>query len=159
MRQDASKTPPFVLAVALAIVAIAAFLRIKDAVMARQPRLMELMVGDRTFTIEIADTAAKQSLGLGKRDVLSPERGMYFPFKEPHFLAFWMKDMRFPIDMVWIADGRVVDIDERVPVEPKGKPLPTYSPSVPADAVLELNAGMAEEAGIDIGDEVRLRLP
>ena len=70
----------------------------------------------------------------------------------------WMKGMRFPLDLVWINDGRVVDVSANVPDQP-GTPdaqLPIYSPSNPANRVLEVNSGWAERNGVEPGDTVRL---
>lgn len=133
-------------------------IRIKDAVGDRRPTMAEATLRGRTFTIEVADTAAKREKGLGERDALDPDRGMYFPFASEQYWVFWMKGMRFPIDIIWIREGKVVDIAASVP-PPKGLPLETYSPAHPADAVLELNAGTAAEIGLEPGDVVELRLP
>ena len=70
----------------------------------------------------------------------------------------WMKGMRFPLDLVWIDDDRVVDVTADVPDQP-GTPdaqLPIYSPSQPANRVLEVNAGWAKRNGVQPGDRVRL---
>ena len=66
--------------------------------------------------------------------------------------------MRFPLDLVWIDDDRVVDVTADVPDQP-GTPaeqLPIYSPSQPANRLLEVNAGWAERNGVEPGDRVRL---
>jgi uncharacterized membrane protein (UPF0127 family) len=69
----------------------------------------------------------------------------------------WMKGMRFPLDLVWIDGGRVVDVTARVPDQPPGTPdaeLPVYAPSRPANRVLEVNAGWAARNGVRPGDKV-----
>ncbi|WKZ29155.1 MAG: DUF192 domain-containing protein [Patescibacteria group bacterium] len=147
---------PLVAILAGLIVVVALGLRARDAWVARTPVLAELTLRDKTFIVEIADTDAKKERGLGKRDALASDRGMYFPFPSANFWIFWMKDMRFPIDIVWIRDGVVVDIDASVPV-PTGEELETYSPIEPADAVLELNAGVAAELGVVSGDSITLK--
>ncbi len=138
------------------IIATAFGLRIRDAWRARTPLLTEVLLRGRTFTVEVADTEEKKERGLGRRDALQPDRGMYFPFPSASRWVFWMKDMRFPIDIVWIRDGTVIDIDAFVPVS-QSEDLETYSPVEPADAVLELNAGAVEDLGVRIGDQVLLR--
>ena len=73
-----------------------------------------------------------------------------------------MKGMRFPLDLVWINGGRVVQVTPRVPDELPGTPeseLPIYSPSRPANRLLEVNAGWAERNGVRRGDPVRLENP
>lgn len=140
------------------VVAFAIGLRVKEAIELRHPLMAEATLRGRTFAIEVADTPAKRELGLGERDSLPADQGMYFPFGASQRWVFWMKGMRFPIDIIWIQDGKIVDIEGSVPV-PKGLPLETYAPVGPADAVLELNAGVAQEIGLEPGDEVILRAP
>ena len=152
------KAPTAVVAVCGIVLLFAIGLRIRDAIQLRHPVMAEATLRGRTFTIEVADTPAKRELGLGERDALPADQGMYFPFGASQRWVFWMKGMRFPIDIIWIQDGKVVDIAESVPV-PDGLPLQTYAPSGPAEAVLELNAGVAREIGLQPGDDVLLRAP
>lgn len=101
--------------------------------------------------LEIVDTAPKQAKGLGDRDSLAWHHGMYFEYPAPGFYAFWMKDMRFSIDIVWLREGRIVDVDVRVPYQ-EGSNGPTVRPSELVDAVLEVPAGYAVSNGWQIGD-------
>lgn len=102
-------------------------------------------------SLEIADTPRKQEKGLGERDSLPWNHGMYFEYANPGFYSFWMKGMRFSIDIVWLRDGRIVDLDPNVPFE-KGGNGPTLRPSVLADSVLEVPAGYAAAHGWQVGD-------
>ena len=116
-------------------------------------------IRDQRVAVEIADTPAEQSLGLGERDDLAWGRGMYFPYAQPGFYAFWMKGMRFSIDIVWIHAGRIVDLTPNLPFV-RGSTGPTVRPSRPADAVLEVPAGYATAHGWQAGDSVTFeRLP
>jgi uncharacterized membrane protein (UPF0127 family) len=112
-----------------------------------------ITIRDRSVAIEIADTAEKQALGLGERDDLAWDHGMLFPYERPGFRSFWMKGMRFSIDIVWILDGRIVAIDPNVPFE-KGGNGPILQPESLIDAVLEVPAGYAAARGWRIGDRV-----
>ena len=115
-----------------------------------------LRVGDATVRVEVADDNAERALGLGGRDELNPDAGMYFVLTDDS-PRIWMKGMRFPLDLVWIDGDRVVDVTARVPTEPPGTPeaqLPIYSPSEPANRVLEVNAGWARQNGVRPGDGV-----
>jgi uncharacterized membrane protein (UPF0127 family) len=109
----------------------------------------------RVATEVVRDFAAK-ARGLGGRDSLAWDHGMLFPYERADFLAFWMKDMRFSIDIVWIREGRIVDIAHRVPFDPSGGPGPTVRPRELADAVLEVPAGYAQAMGWRIGDGVEV---
>jgi uncharacterized membrane protein (UPF0127 family) len=155
---DKPKTSPVILALFAVILLFAGALRIKAAVDLRNPIEAEATVGGRTFAIEVADNVAKREKGLGGRDSLPPDRGMYFPFDTAHRWNFWMKDMRFPIDIIWIREGKIVDIHHDVP-PPKVLPLDIYMPLEAADAVLEVNAGVAAELKLRPGDTVEIRVP
>lgn len=152
------KKPSIVAMIVLGLVIIAALaLRAYDAWKNSRPILAEATLRGQAFTVEVADTDAKKELGLGKRDGMPADHGMYFPFGAAQYWIFWMKDMRFPIDIVWFRDGKVVDVSASVPVDPAGTPLKTYTPSDPADAVLELNAGAAARIGLQRGDALTLK--
>jgi uncharacterized membrane protein (UPF0127 family) len=107
----------------------------------------------KRIAVEVADTPRKQEKGLGERDRLAWDKGMYFEYAKPAFYAFWMKGMRFSIDIVWLRGGRIVDLHSNVPFEPGGNG-PTVRPSVLVDAVLEVPAGTAVSSGWQIGDPV-----
>ena len=84
---------------------------------------------------------------------------MLFVFEGGQASAFWMKEMRFPLDFVWISqDCLVVDITPNVPAPRPQTPLsdlPTYTSRHPAAYNFEINAGEAAELGIELGDAVR----
>jgi len=107
---------------------------------------------------EVAETPAEQSLGLGRRDALAWDQGMLFFYEQPGFYRFWMKEMRFDIDIVWIRDGRIVDIAHRVPHVP-GENGPTVTPAELVDTVLEVPAGYAQSHGWRIGQRVSIERP
>jgi|SRR5665213_2555327 len=101
----------------------------------------------------IADTAALQELGLGNRDGLPEGEGMIFIFTVDKEYAFWMKDMRFSIDIVWIsASGVIVYMAQNV--SPDTYPE-DFVPTAPARDVLELPAGYAHAHNFKIGDAVQ----
>lgn len=101
--------------------------------------------------VEQAQTPAQWEKGLSGRDSLQGVDGMIFYFPAYHVPVFWMKDMHFPLDMIWIKDNVVVDITSNVPTPEEGK-LPTYSPKQPVDTVLEVNAGWAQSHSLKPGD-------
>jgi uncharacterized membrane protein (UPF0127 family) len=106
--------------------------------------------GDETFTLLVADTPAKQTLGLGKRDKLPEEFGMLFPYSdESDKRCFWMKDMRFDIDMIWLDENKKIVTIERG-VSSDSYPS-TFCPTEPAQYIVELNDGEADKAGLQVG--------
>lgn len=112
-------------------------------------------IRNQQVAVEIVSTPKEQALGLGERDSLAWDRGMYFTYEQPGFYAFWMKGMRFSIDIVWIRSGRIVQIDSNVAFE-RGGNGPTVRPRSLVDAVLEVPAGYSTAKGWKIGDRVAL---
>jgi uncharacterized membrane protein (UPF0127 family) len=108
---------------------------------------------DIPLVVEIAQTTKQWEKGLSGRSDLGDLDGMLFVFSHYHVPIFWMKDMTFPIDMIWISGGKVVDITLSAKVE-TGDKLPTYSPRVPVNMILETRAGWVEENGITLGDSL-----
>jgi len=109
-----------------------------------------LIVGDQTFKVEIADTDEERRRGLSNREPLESARGMLFIFEEPAQYQFWMKDMLFPIDIIWIDQSWQVAGIAR-DIGPETYPL-KFSPSLPVRYVLEVNSN----SSIDIGERVYL---
>lgn len=113
-----------------------------------------IQASGQKLTVELAVTPAQRELGLGGRTSLAEDRGMLFVFDHDSKYAFWMKDMRFAIDIIWLsAEGRVVYI---VPnLAPSSYPA-SFAPPEPARYVLELRAGWAARHGLTEGDKVSL---
>ncbi len=112
-------------------------------------------IGGQTFQVEVASTDAQKAQGLSGRNNLAKNAGMLFVFDSPSQPDFWMKDMNFPLDFVWISGGRITGINRNVPAPQSGtaaKNLPTYAAPGLVDYVLEVNAGAGQ--AIKIGDEV-----
>lgn len=111
---------------------------------------------------EIADSNEERRVGLSGHAFLNPDRGMLFLFDEPALQSFWMKEMDFPIDIVWISGETVVGVESDVPVPVPGTgtlDLPKYVSETPVDRVLEVNAGFAAARGLDAGDRLDIELP
>lgn len=100
--------------------------------------------------VEVMDTNEKRQQGLSGREQLGESKGMLFVFDQPGIYPFWMKDMKFPLDFVWINEGRVVDIREKVEITEMN-----IKPGQPANKVLEVNSGWVEKHQIKVGDEVK----
>ena len=110
--------------------------------------------GRHRFTVEIADTPARQSRGLMFRRELASDAGMLFIYDAEASVTMWMKNTYLPLDMIFIAaDGSIIKIVERT------VPLSTQiiSSGGAALAVLEVNGGTASRLGIAVGDRVRHR--
>jgi uncharacterized membrane protein (UPF0127 family) len=119
----------------------------------------EVRVGDVRFFVKIADDYDEYLTGLSGHPGLRVNEGMYFLFDAPDRYGFWMKDMLFPIDIVWVRNGAVIGVSEDVPVAGDSPPK-LYYPPAPVDAVLEVRAGTVIGRGIKVGDRVELiRVP
>jgi len=111
-------------------------------------------IGDVYIEAELATTTIAVTKGLSGRDVLPSNTGMLFLFKKKDILKFWMPDMRFSLDMIWIDNGVVMDITHNAShVFDQNNPI-FYGPKAPVRYVLEVNAGFAQMNGIQIGDPV-----
>lgn len=119
-------------------------------------QLPQITVGNNVFVVEIADTTANRAKGLSGRDFLRENEGMLFLFDRPATQNFWMKNMKFPIDIIWINDDRIVGFAENASVSVVGEQLFIYSSLEPVDKVLEVNAGLVKKYNIKIGDTVKL---
>lgn len=107
---------------------------------------------DITITAEIANTPDKRANGLSGKDALPVNTGMLFIFDEKGYYAFWMKDMNFPLDIIWLDDQFSI-IDMKEYVSPDTFPM-RFSPVSPAKYVLEANAGFAEGNNLAVGDTI-----
>ena len=107
--------------------------------------------------VEVADTLKKRSLGLGKRTSLKKGWGMLFVFekRKPH--RFWMKDMQFPLDIIWLDNHRIVHIIHNAkPVNSRDEPEIMTSP-VPVNFVLEIAAGRAAKLRLKTGQRMKFK--
>ena len=113
-----------------------------------------LEIGNTRVNVEIANTVALRSQGLGGRDELAAGWGMLFVFEKADRYPFWMKDVAFPLDIIWIAeDWRILGFEERV--LPSSYPT-TFRPSRPVLYVLEVNSGFVAESQVTVGETVKL---
>ena len=113
-----------------------------------------LVAPSGVITIEIVDTPAERQLGLSGRSSIGENEGMMFVFETVSMNnCFWMKDMQFPIDMIWLDEDREVITVERS-VEPISFPE-SFCPESSAKYGLEIQANRADELGIVPGETVR----
>ncbi len=122
-------------------------------------RTRKLFIGKIPINIEVSDTPELMEKGLSGRENLESDSGMLFVFKSYTNTYFWMKDMKFPLDMIWIRDDKIIDISKNVPIPKPDTPLnqlPKYSPKEKVNYVLEVNAGFTEKNDIKIGDGVTI---
>lgn len=113
-----------------------------------------VILDGQTIHVSVADTDAERAQGLSGSSGLAPDEGMLFVFPVDGKYAFWMKDMLFSIDMVWLSsDGNVRYIVRNA--SPDTYPQTFVSTSL-ARYVLELPAGFAKQYNVQVGDTARL---
>lgn len=111
--------------------------------------------GKAEFNVETAVTSEQKGRGLSGRERIADHEGLLFVFQYPGRYGFWMKDMNFAIDIIWIDENKkVVDITENALPASYHPPMEMFSPVHPALYVLEINAGLARKYGIEVGDDV-----
>ena len=110
----------------------------------------KISIDGHDFMVEVVTTDAALQKGLGGRSDLCRTCGMLFQFPVSGKYSFWMKDMRFPLDIIWINRDTIVQMEKNVSQTSSGTLVPIYD----ADRVLEINSGSADGAGFKVGDKV-----
>ena len=109
---------------------------------------------DSKISVEVVKDNESIRKGLSGRLSMEEDRGMLFVFSIPGIYRFWMPDMHFPIDIIWIADGKIIGAEKNVSPEFNPASPRFYTPTKPIQYVLEANAGFVEAGKIKSGDEV-----
>ncbi len=107
--------------------------------------IKDIMVGECVFRVEIVDTPDKIKKGLAERNKLCDNCGMLFSFIGKKERPFWMKGMKFPLDIIWLADDKVIWVEKNISHLDQET---IWHPPVLANNVLEINAGQAEKCRI-----------
>lgn len=146
----------FFLAIFLAIAAFLFLFSHKPALAPESSggcKVEKIKINGNIINVEIADTVEKQEKGLSGRAALSEDQGMLFIFEYPDHYSFWMKDMNFSLDFIWMKGNEIIEITENVKPE-DCEPPESLVPKNKVDKVLEASAGTAERLGIKAGDRL-----
>ena len=112
-------------------------------------------VGGVNLTVTLSTTPESQSKGLAIKNSIAQNEGMLFIFKSPQKYSFWMKDMKFPIDILWAdSSGKIVHIEKNLQPCVFFLPCPSYSPNDNSLYVLEVISNFTNKFDINIGDQV-----
>lgn len=115
-----------------------------------------ILVGKRPFTVELALTPDEQSQGLMHRETLPADQGMLFIYEEPLVASFWMKNMLFPLDILFFDQERhLIHSADNVP-PCKQSPCPNYRSPSPVLYILELNPGTRKKLQLEIGSTLNI---
>lgn len=110
-------------------------------------------IKNHKFQLVVAKSDKDKQVGLSKYNSLAQDKGMIFVFEKPGIYPFWMKDMKFPIDIIFISKDRIVTIHKNAPINN----LTIYTSTENADKVLEINANLSDKYGFNVGDTVTFR--
>lgn len=111
----------------------------------------EIIINSTVLSVDISDSDCKRVLGLSGKTSLN-EEGMLFVFNEVGNHGFWMKDMNFPIDILWIGtDYKIIGIENNV--SPDSYPK-SFGETYLAKYVLEVQANFSLKNKIKLGDKI-----
>jgi len=133
--------------IALAIFGMSVFAIVKTNVQPREEmgEVSYVLVDDKKVLVDVADTSQQRGRGLSGRESMANDRGMLFIFSRSGKYSFWMKDMNFALDFIWINGDKIVDVHKNIQPEVDDPPKQIYAPAFLVDKVLEVNAGWIEE--------------
>lgn len=115
-----------------------------------------IVISTQTINAEVVITKKEQATGLSNRPCIEPNQAMMFIFDKPGQYAIWMKEMKFPIDVLWVSqDKKVVGIEKSV--EPSTYPDSFANKDQPAIYVIELKKGRIKELGVKLGTKVEIK--
>ena len=110
-----------------------------------------LQIGEAQLAVEVRDTEEGRSRGLSGREKLGEDEGMLFVFDQPGIYGFWMKEMKFPLDFIWIRDNVVTEVRENVGIEEMD-----VKSKQAIDKVLEVTSGWVKQNNVRVGDKIKL---
>ena len=116
---------------------------------------VNISIKDLSIKAKVASTDGQRGKGLSKIESLPFDEGVLFVFDQKGRYPFWMKDMKFPIDIIWIDENKkIVNITANALPEPRRpeKDLTIYDSSFDAKYVLEINAGLSKANNLQVGD-------
>lgn len=135
------------------VLTILAFFKFQGERASSEADFTKIRIGNTVLNVEMAKTPSERMNGLSGRSVL-PKDGMLFVFERPGLYSFWMKDMNFPIDIVWLsADMEVVYIKEgALPVSyPEN-----FTPTKDSQYVLEVSSSFVSKQQVKIGHKAEI---
>ena len=116
-------------------------------------------INSQRFSLMIAKTQEQKEKGLAVANSLGQNVGMFFPFDHPDYYAFWMKDMKFSIDIIYVKNNHIVTIYPNMqPAKDETTTWQIVRPTLPSDAVIEINAGLSQKYHFKVGDVIQLAL-
>lgn len=134
------------------VVVFAAYMRETNPLSAYESKILQ--IGDAKIKVLIADTQEKRTKGLMGVTELVADVGMLFVFPDASPRTFWNKNTLIPLDLIWIASGRVIGVSSLPSITQSGNQIISLPSPDAADWVLEVNAGWASAREIEAGKKV-----
>ncbi|MDD5341084.1 MAG: DUF192 domain-containing protein [Patescibacteria group bacterium] len=141
--------PVAVVLIFIALVACVYFYYVQSA-------MATVTIRGHVIKAQVADSPEEQALGLSGKKNLGDNSGLLFVYSDSRYRTFWMKDMKFPIDIIWINDNKIVYIEKNAPV-PADPENPAIFTKGEVNRVLEVKAGWTDKNNIQVGDEVGIK--
>lgn len=116
----------------------------------------QVCIKDRCFSVEIAANQSQREYGLMNREHLDPDKGMLFVYEKEGYYSFWMKNTLIPLDIIWINSSQDIVCIERNAQPCTSDFCPLIDPRTTASYVLEINGGLCDKYGINVGDKVNI---
>lgn len=117
----------------------------------------KVLVNGGSFRVTVAKTEKEKQIGLSKTEGINENQGMLFVFDTPDYHSFWMKEMKFPIDIIYINGDKVITVIENAkPPTDSGGSLEIYQPEDKSDKVLEVSAGIAKKYNIKKSTSIKV---
>jgi len=114
----------------------------------------KVTIGEKSFNTIVAEDQETRSVGLMNVESLSTDSGMIFVFPNEGKLSFWMKNTLIPLDIIFISKDKFI-VDMKKAFQPcVEEPCESYTSRLPAKYALEINSGLSDEYGFQIGDQV-----
>lgn len=113
---------------------------------------------ENCFNVEISSTQEELSKGLMFRESLDKNSGMLFIFPENGIYSFWMKNTLISLDIIWINSNKEIVFIEHNAQPCQENNCKNLAPNETAKYVLEINAGTADEMGLEIRDKIKFKL-
>jgi uncharacterized protein len=112
-------------------------------------------IDSQSFNVTVATSETEREIGLSETKSIAPNQGMIFLFDKAGYYSFWMKNMKFPIDIIFINNDQIVTIHGNAQIIKDQENPIIYSSTGASDKVLEIQAGLSKKYNFKIGDKVK----